>query len=274
MEQDYSSRIRKIRDSIGLNIASFARSLGIPRSTIVGWEEGKAVAISVLPKLHEQFGVSMNWFLTGEGDMFVRDSDNTEQTYPSPIVGAIEDLIEKTMELKIAKFENLESRLKRIEDTVLTRYSINIDDSSFELSEDEPEYGSRVKIPFVNDVAAGPPIEQRDFPDERAEISAALARGDIFECYAARVRGESMCEAGIPDGSIILIRKSEVPCEGSIQIVRIGKHSTLKRVCRDNNGNWELRYEDGTNRVIKVDSDDFHVQGDFLAVLPESCLVK
>ncbi len=273
MEQDYSSRIRKIRDSKGLNIASFSRTLEIPRSTLVGWEEGKAVAISVLPKLHERFGVNVDWFLTGEGEMFVRESDNAE-TKPPSVVDAIEDLIEKKI-AKVEKFESLETRLKRLEDVILAQYSPNDgDDSSCEISEDEPEYGPLMEIPFVDSIAAGPPIEQRDFPGEKIRVPATLIKSDISKYYAARVIGGSMSEAGIPDGSIVLIRHTDIPRENRIQLVRRARVSTLKRVCRDGDGNWELRYEDGTNRIIKVDSDKFHVQGDFVAVLPENSLVK
>jgi DNA-binding XRE family transcriptional regulator len=75
--ESYSTRIREIRVSKGLKISSFARELGVPRSTLVGWEEGKGVAIDVLPRLRERFDVNLDWFLTGEGTMFLSETSDS-----------------------------------------------------------------------------------------------------------------------------------------------------------------------------------------------------
>jgi len=66
-------RIRKVREALKLKIAEFARSLNVPRSTLVGWEEGKTVSIEILKPLETTFDVNMNWLLTGEGEMFLKD---------------------------------------------------------------------------------------------------------------------------------------------------------------------------------------------------------
>jgi len=68
----YSLRIRKIREVLNLKIAEFARNLNVPRSTLVGWEDGKAVSIEILKPLEKLFHVNMDWLLTGEGDMFLQ----------------------------------------------------------------------------------------------------------------------------------------------------------------------------------------------------------
>ena len=67
----YSLRIREIREKLNLKIADFARKLEVPRSTLVGWEEGKAVSIDVLKPLEKLFNVNVNWLLTGEGEMYL-----------------------------------------------------------------------------------------------------------------------------------------------------------------------------------------------------------
>jgi len=70
--------LSEVRDSLGLNIAAFARELSIPRSTLVGWEEGKSVSIEILNTLRSQFRVNLDWFLTGEGPMFLLDNKQGE----------------------------------------------------------------------------------------------------------------------------------------------------------------------------------------------------
>jgi len=67
-----SSRLRELRNALGLNIAEFSRALGVPRSTLVGWEDGKAVSIAILAQLKAQFSVNIDWFLTGHGEMFIK----------------------------------------------------------------------------------------------------------------------------------------------------------------------------------------------------------
>jgi phage repressor protein C with HTH and peptisase S24 domain len=68
----YSKRIREVREALTLKIAEFARSLNVPRSTLIGWEEGKAVSIETVKSLENIFGVNSDWYLTGEGEMFAQ----------------------------------------------------------------------------------------------------------------------------------------------------------------------------------------------------------
>ena len=78
----YSLRIREIRESLDLKIAEFARKLDIPRSTLVGWEEGKTVSIEILKPLEKIFDVNMDWILTGEGEMFLSNQEKTLENIP------------------------------------------------------------------------------------------------------------------------------------------------------------------------------------------------
>jgi len=85
----YSLRIREIRESLNLKIAEFARGLNVPRSTLVGWEEGKTVSIEILKPLEKTYGVNVDWVLTGEGEMYLPDRDkpigHTHATGMKPI---------------------------------------------------------------------------------------------------------------------------------------------------------------------------------------------
>jgi len=82
----YSLRIREIREVLGLKIAEFARKLDIPRSTLVGWEEGKAVSIEVLKPLEKLFNVNMDWILTGEGEMLLSPIPAKSEGYKVPLL--------------------------------------------------------------------------------------------------------------------------------------------------------------------------------------------
>lgn len=69
---EHSFRLREFRNALGLNVAEFSRSLNVPRSTLVGWENGKSVSIGVLQILKNSFGMNLDWFLTGDGEMFLK----------------------------------------------------------------------------------------------------------------------------------------------------------------------------------------------------------
>jgi len=66
---------------------------------------------------------------------------------------------------------------------------------------------------------------------------------------------------------MVLIRRSDVPVNGKIQLVRIDGQATLKRMREGEDNSWTLCHEDGTGRTIPL-REDSQVQGEFVAVLP------
>lgn len=69
----YSDSVKTIRTQLGLNQTEFAKKLGVSRSIISEFESGSRSPskdfIVALPNL----GVSVDWFLTGEGSMFMQE---------------------------------------------------------------------------------------------------------------------------------------------------------------------------------------------------------
>jgi len=137
-----------------------------------------------------------------------------------------------------------------------------------------PRYGEEEyeKVPYVWDIAAGPPIDIDEDRSQTVAVPKRLLRKE-GQYYAASIRGGSMAEAGIRDGDMVLIRCADAPRDGAIQVVRYKDQSTLKRLHETGKG-WELHYEDGSGRVISGDSADYEVQGEFIAVLPITANLK
>lgn len=74
----------------------------------------------------------------------------------------------------------------------------------------------------------------------------------------------------MPDGCLALFRASDSPRDGAIQVVERQGEATVKCM-RESAKRWRICYEDGTGRYIAVGPcDEFQIQGDFIAVLPES----
>ncbi len=100
-------------------------------------------------------------------------------------------------------------------------------------SEDEGAGGSRpVAVPMMGRIAAGTPIEAIQTKTQTISIPPDMltASGDHF---ALEVRGDSMVDAGILDGDVALIRKSDGADTGDIVVALIDEEeATLKRFRR------------------------------------------
>jgi len=59
-------------------------------------------------------------------------------------------------------------------------------------------------------------------------------------CFALRVRGDSMINAGILDGDKVVVRPQQTADDGQIVVARIGDEATVKRLSRKNGQVWLL----------------------------------
>lgn len=88
------------------------------------------------------------------------------------------------------------------------------------------------QIPVVGVVTAGMPI----LAVENQEGTMAW-EGDPG-CFALRVRGDSMINAGILDGDKVVVRPQATADNGQIVVARIGDEATVKRLLRKNGQIW------------------------------------
>jgi SOS-response transcriptional repressor LexA len=267
---EIGERLKKVRLLLGFSKAlPFSEKLGLENPTYGRYENGeRSLPDNVKLQLYEM-GVNITWLVTGEGEPLLEN-----QKEKIPLIEELQEIIEKTMEPKLGKVESrlnaIESQLKREKDL----YSTMPKKEYLYAAHATPAYGDEKekRIPYVWDIAAGPPITQSDDPGETVPVPFRLLRkGEQY--YVASVRGDSMTEAGIRDGDMLLIRCADVPKDGAIQVVRYKDKSTLKRLHKTEEG-WELHYEDGSGRVISGDSADYEVQGEFIAVLPVTANLK
>ncbi len=90
------------------------------------------------------------------------------------------------------------------------------------------------QIPVVGVVTAGAPI----LAVENQEGTIAWD-GDP-SCFALRVRGDSMINAGILDGDQVVVRPQQTADDGQIVVALIGDEATVKRLRRKNGQIWLL----------------------------------
>ena len=90
------------------------------------------------------------------------------------------------------------------------------------------------QIPVVGVVTAGMPIlalENRE---------GMLPWDGDPACFALRVRGDSMINAGILSGDKVVVRPQQTADDGQIVVARIGDEATVKRLSRRNGEVWLL----------------------------------
>ena len=99
------------------------------------------------------------------------------------------------------------------------------------------------QIPVVGVVTAGMPILALE--NQEGTISWD---GDP-SCFALRVRGESMINAGILDGDMVVVRPQPNADDGQIVVARIGDEATVKRLSRKNGQVWLLPENDAYSPI-------------------------
>ena len=99
------------------------------------------------------------------------------------------------------------------------------------------------QIPVVGVVTAGVPI----LAFENQEGTMAW-EGDPG-CFALRVRGDSMINAGILDGDKVVVRPQQSADDGQIVVARIGDEATVKRLRRRNGQIWLLPENDNYDPI-------------------------
>lgn len=98
-------------------------------------------------------------------------------------------------------------------------------------------------IPVVGVVTAGLPI----LAVENQE-GQMVWDGDP-DCFALRVRGQSMMGAGILDGDKVVVRPQQTAEEGQIVVARIEDEATVKRLHRENGHIWLMPENDAFDPI-------------------------
>jgi len=97
-------------------------------------------------------------------------------------------------------------------------------------------------LPVFGQIPAGPPTEYVNLhPDGTATMDELLLGFKPKEgCFLLKVRGDSMKDAGILNGDLVLIEPTPAPRAGQVVAALIDGESTLKRLVRVH-GRWFLK---------------------------------
>ncbi len=107
-------------------------------------------------------------------------------------------------------------------------------------------------VPVVGTVAAGMPILAEENFDGYIGYVGTKKPGELF---ALKVKGESMIEAGILDGDLVIAEKTCYAENGEIVVALVNDEATVKTFYRED-GHYRLQPENSTMQPIVVTEVD------------------
>jgi len=119
----------------------------------------------------------------------------------------------------------------------------------------------KLSLPFIESgIKAGFPSPADDFLDLSIDLNKEFVKNQSTTFYG-RVKGDSMQNAGLEDGDLLIIDKSLEPINGKIAVCYIDGEFTVKRIKIEKECIW-LVAENEKYKPIKVTEDnDFLIWG-------------
>lgn len=111
--------------------------------------------------------------------------------------------------------------------------------------------GETVTVPLIGQIACGEPCLEVENIEESFSLPCSIFGNS--EMFMLRASGESMIDAGINPGDLLVIRRQEEANDGDIVVALVNGENTLKRIYKGN-GEVRLHPENKTMKDIVVKS--------------------
>jgi len=110
----------------------------------------------------------------------------------------------------------------------------NVVRANFNRAEEDDTHNQSIDVPVLGRIAAGVPISAIQHETDRLAIPAGMVTHG--EHFALEVKGDSMIEAGILDGDMVVIKRSPTAQTGEIVVALVDdEEATLKRLRKKGN---------------------------------------
>lgn len=173
---------------------------------------------------------------------------------------------------EIAKQFNLASTFgvkRHIDALVKKGFLNNTNNSSRTLSlvvNNNPiQKGPVVEIPVVGRVAAGQPILAQENIEGTFSIDKSFL-GNQQQCFGLKVRGDSMVNAGILEGDLVIIQPQKEAANGEIVVALIGDEATMKKYVVEENKIFLVPENEKYEAIIIENDEDFSIIGKVIGV--------
>ena len=118
--------------------------------------------------------------------------------------------------------------------------------------------GEQTQTPIVGSIPCGSPQYEEENIEEYVSLPTAIfGKGDFF---ILRASGQSMIEAGIDDGDLVVVKKQVEAKEGDIVVALVDNQNTLKRYFRDDE-NKKIILHPENKKMKDIIVDECCIQG-------------
>jgi repressor LexA len=117
-------------------------------------------------------------------------------------------------------------------------------------------------LPLLGAVAAGQPILAEENIEEY--VSVPEMAGGADGAYLLRVRGDSMKDAGILEGDLVVVRPQDTAEDGDIVVALLGEEATVKRFYRESD---HVRLQPENDALEPIRSKEVKVLGRVVGLL-------
>jgi repressor LexA len=117
-------------------------------------------------------------------------------------------------------------------------------------------------LPLVGQVAAGQPIVAEENIEEYIQ-TPSFAGGEDGE-FLLRVRGDSMQDAGIIEGDLVVVRSQDHAVDGDIVVALVGEEATVKRFFQESD---HVRLQPENTSMEPIRSRDVRVLGKVVGLM-------
>lgn len=135
---------------------------------------------------------------------------------------------------------------------------------AIEILKDERDVPTKkvIQLPVVGQVTAGLPILAQQNIEDYFPLPQEFIRSE--ECFILKVRGDSMVDAGIFDGDMLIVRRQQTAKDRDIVVARMEDEATVKRFFREDG---RIRLQPENPRMEPIITRDVAIEGVALAVI-------
>ena len=126
----------------------------------------------------------------------------------------------------------------------------------------------QAEIPILGRIAAGEPIFAEENREDGIPVRPEWFARKGEDLFALRVRGESMIDAHIMDGDLVLVRRQDSAQSGDVVAALVDSEATVKRFSREGE-TVVLRPEHPTMKpiVVQPGRGDFRILGKVIGLV-------
>lgn len=117
-----------------------------------------------------------------------------------------------------------------------------------------------MELPMMGKIAAGVPIEAISEMSHTVSVPSGMIAGS-GEHYALEVKGDSMIDAGINDGDVVVIRETSVADNGDIVVALVDDHEATLKTFKRSGTSIALEAANPAYETRVFPSDKVKVQG-------------